>query len=121
MTLVVRFPAGTDSTEAELMAALGSPKVLPSHLPPEAINVDAPASFVTQHGYITTAVSGPTCGRNGYITPCLLGVSIVGRNQHGYITPAFSGSPWCHPYLLGVPIVGRNLYGYITPAFSGSP
>ena len=35
-----------------------SPKVLPQHLPPKAINVDAPASFVTQHGDITAATSG---------------------------------------------------------------
>ena len=60
--------------------------------------------------------------------PCLLGVSVVGRNQYDYNTPAFSGSPWWgeinmatsprpswgphggeksiwrnHPYLLGMP------------------
>ena len=78
--------------------------------------------------------------------PCLLGVPMVGRNQHGYITLAFSGFPWWgeinmatsplpsqgshggekstwlhQPCLLRVPMVGRNQHGYITPAFSGFP
>ena len=46
---------------------------------------------------------------------CLLGVPMVGRNQHGYISPAFSGphggekSIWLHhACFLGVPMVGRN-------------
>ena len=71
---------------------------------------------------------------------CLLGVPMVGRDQHGRITPAFSGSPWWgeinmatspmsslgphggeesrrlhHTCLLGVPMVEIDQYGYITP------
>ena len=75
----VRFSASTKTTEeVELGMALGSPKVLPEHLPPEAINVDAPDSLVTQHGYITPAFPGSPWWWWG---------------QYGYITHAFSGSP----------------------------
>ena len=123
-----RFPVGTETSEAELRAALGSLKVIPRHLPPEAINVDALASFVTQHGYITPAISGAHLWAEWLHHPCLLGVPIVGRNQYGYITRAFSGSPsWgefnmaTSPLPSRVPLVGRDQYGYITRAFSGSP
>ena len=41
---------------------------------------------------------------------CLLGVSMVGRDQYGYITSTFSGSPWWGEINLGVDI-GVNVVG----------
>ena len=64
-----------------------------STCPIETINVDAPVSFVTEHGCITPAVSGAHLWVEWLHQPCLLGVPIVGGVQYGYITPTFSGSP----------------------------
>ena len=59
------------------------PTQTPAHEPAEAINVDAPASFVTHHGYITPAISGAHLWAEWLHHPCLLRVPIVGRNNYG--------------------------------------